>query len=59
LTQDFLIALQREISTSNHLVSKVANAHFSFNPANASSTSGFPQQQPATDTFPIEEEVVD
>ena len=28
-TQKFLLELQQEIATSSHLVSKVANAHFS------------------------------
>jgi len=52
LTQDFLIALQREIATSNHLVAKVANAHFAMNPASASSSTGFPKEE---STFPVEE----
>ena len=40
-SQDFLLALQREISSTSHLVTKVANAYFSMNPAGASSLSGF------------------
>jgi len=45
-TQSFLVNLQREISTTSHLVSKVANAHFQLNnPASASTSSGF-QQHP-------------
>ena len=40
-TQDFLINLQREISSCSHLVNKVANANFGLSdPSSSSSISG-------------------
>ncbi len=40
-SQDFLLALQREITVTSHLVSKVANAVYALNPADSSSATGF------------------
>jgi hypothetical protein len=48
-SQDFLVALQREITSTSHLVTKVANAYYALNPAGASSHSGFQKEDKPTE----------